>query len=82
MSTSPVAAGPRTAVPAPTVLLASGERRVPLYGRQAECEALDQVVAAVQAGRSAVLVLRGAAGIGKSVLLEYAAGSSVSSPRR
>lgn len=76
MSTSPNPTGPRTAVPAPTVLLASGERRVPLYGRQAECEALDQVVAAVQAGRSAVLVLRGAAGIGKSVLLEYAAGSA------
>ncbi|MEV0889969.1 AAA family ATPase [Promicromonospora sp. NPDC050262] len=69
MSTSPIPS-------APTVLLASGDRRLPLYGRQAECEALDQLVATVQAGRSAVLVLRGAAGIGKTVLLEYAHGSA------
>jgi DNA-binding CsgD family transcriptional regulator len=42
-----------------------------MLGRRAECEALDRVLADVQAGRSRVLVLRGEAGIGKSALLEY-----------
>jgi DNA-binding CsgD family transcriptional regulator len=35
------------------------------------CEALDQLVADVLAGRSRVVVLRGEAGVGKSALLEY-----------
>ena len=43
-------------------------------GRRAECDRLDQVVAAVSAGHSSTLVLRGEAGIGKSVLLDYLAG--------
>ncbi|MGP4096313.1 ATP-binding protein [Nonomuraea sp. KM90] len=49
-----------------------------LYGRKFECERLDQLVATVQAGRSssAVLVLRGEAGIGKTALLEYTRGSA------
>jgi DNA-binding CsgD family transcriptional regulator len=42
-----------------------------LFGRQAECEALDQLVIDVLAGRSRVLVLRGEAGVGKSALLGY-----------
>jgi DNA-binding CsgD family transcriptional regulator len=42
-----------------------------LRGRRAECEALDRLVAGVQAGQSQVLVLRGEAGVGKSALLEY-----------
>jgi AAA ATPase domain len=42
-----------------------------LLGRRSECEALDQLVASVRAGRSRALVLRGEAGVGKSALLEY-----------
>jgi DNA-binding CsgD family transcriptional regulator len=42
-----------------------------LRGRRSECETLDRLVSAAQAGRSTVLVLRGEAGIGKSALLDY-----------
>src|SRR3954469_8457288 len=42
-----------------------------LLGRRRECEALDRLVATVRAGRSAVLVIRGEAGVGKSALLTY-----------
>src|SRR6188768_3541382 len=45
-----------------------------LRGRRAECLALDRLLEAMHAGRSAVLVLRGEAGIGKTALLEYIAG--------
>ena len=44
-----------------------------LSGRGTECARLDQLLAEAQLGRSAVLVLRGEPGIGKSALLEYAA---------
>jgi DNA-binding CsgD family transcriptional regulator len=44
-----------------------------LVGREAECSELDQLVAAVRAGESRVLVLRGEAGVGKSALLDHAA---------
>lgn len=44
-----------------------------LLGRGSECEALDRLVHAVQAGRSQVLVVHGEAGSGKSSLLEYVA---------
>ena len=47
-----------------------------LRGRRRECEALDRLVADARAGRSRVLVLRGEAGVGKSALLEYLAGSA------
>ncbi|MEV4177078.1 AAA family ATPase [Nonomuraea sp. NPDC049709] len=47
-----------------------------LRGRQIECETLDRLVATVQAGRSAVMVVRGEVGIGKTALLEYARGSA------
>ena len=40
-----------------------------LYGRQTECAALDGLLDRVRGGRSAVLVLRGEAGIGKTALL-------------
>ncbi|MEV0825164.1 ATP-binding protein [Nonomuraea rubra] len=52
--------------------MASKDPRLQLRGRQTECEALDQLVATVQSGHSAVLVVRGEAGIGKTVLLEHA----------
>ena len=42
-----------------------------LLGRHSECEALDQLLAALRAGPSRALVLRGEAGVGKSALLEY-----------
>ncbi len=42
-----------------------------LLGRQAETGALDQLLRDVGAGESRVLVLRGEAGVGKSVLLGY-----------
>src|SRR5229473_2576893 len=48
-------------------------RRVMLWGRRQQCEALDGLIAEVRAGRSRVLVVRGEAGIGKTALLGYAA---------
>lgn len=45
-----------------------------LRGRRSECEVLDRLCSVVKAGRSAVLVLRGEAGIGKSALLDHLAG--------
>jgi predicted ATP-dependent serine protease len=44
-----------------------------LVDRAAECARLDQLQAEARSGHSAVLVLRGDPGIGKSALLEYAA---------
>ncbi|MEU8931685.1 AAA family ATPase [Streptomyces sp. NPDC048409] len=43
-----------------------------LVGRQAERAALDDLLVGLRAGESRVRVFRGEAGIGKSVLLEYA----------
>ena len=43
-----------------------------LVGRTAERAAIDQVLAGARAGSSGVVVLRGAAGIGKSALLDHA----------
>ena len=45
----------------------------PLAGRSAEGVRLDRLLADARAGRSAVLVLRGEPGIGKTALLGYAA---------
>ena len=44
-----------------------------LTNRRDECAVLDQLVNAVQAGMSRVLVVRGEPGVGKSVLLDYLA---------
>jgi DNA-binding CsgD family transcriptional regulator len=49
----------------------AGKRAARLLGRRSECEVLDRLVADVVAGASRVLVLRGDAGVGKSVLLGY-----------
>ena len=48
-------------------------RAMRLHGRRAECEFLDAVLADARDGRSRVVVLRGEAGAGKSVLLDFAA---------
>jgi DNA-binding CsgD family transcriptional regulator len=50
------------------------ERPKPLAGRGAEGARLDRLLADARAGQSAVLVLRGEPGIGKTALLGYAAG--------
>jgi DNA-binding CsgD family transcriptional regulator len=44
-----------------------------LSGRRAECAELDRLLEALRSGQSAILVLRGEAGIGKTALLGYAA---------
>jgi DNA-binding CsgD family transcriptional regulator len=44
-----------------------------LLGRRRECAALDQVLTDVRTGHSRALVIRGEAGVGKSVLLDYLA---------
>ena len=46
---------------------------LPPLGRQTECDRLDQLIAEVGASRSRALVVRGEAGIGKTVLLDYTA---------
>jgi len=48
-------------------------RRVMLWGRRPQCEALDLLLAEVRTGRSRVLVVCGEPGIGKTALLGYAA---------
>ncbi|HEY1175655.1 MAG TPA: ATP-binding protein, partial [Phytomonospora sp.] len=47
-----------------------------LFGRPSETARLDRMVAAARDGRSAALVLRGEAGIGKSALLDHCAGQA------
>ena len=47
-----------------------------LTGRHAECDMLDRLVAAVRAGDSRTLVVRGEPGVGKTALLEYLAGQA------
>jgi DNA-binding CsgD family transcriptional regulator len=47
-----------------------------LVGRRAECARLDHLLAEAKTGDSAVLVVRGTPGTGKTTLLEYAAESA------
>jgi DNA-binding CsgD family transcriptional regulator len=49
----------------------NGYARPRLLGREAEQAVLDRLLAAVRAGESQVLVVRGEAGVGKSVLLDH-----------
>ena len=49
-----------------------------LLGRRAQCDAIDQLLAAASTGRSGVLVVRGEAGIGKSALMQRARDTAVS----
>jgi AAA ATPase domain len=44
-----------------------------LQGRRNECDVLDRQLRRVRAGESAVVVVRGEAGVGKTALLEYVA---------
>jgi DNA-binding CsgD family transcriptional regulator len=44
-----------------------------LLGRRSECDVLDQLIGAVNAGEGRALVIHGEAGIGKTALLEYVA---------
>jgi len=44
-----------------------------LRGRRTECEVLDRQLERIRAGQSAVLVVRGEAGVGKTALLKYVA---------
>ena len=59
-----------TASPSAPTDTARGSR---LYGRRAECQALDRLLADVRAGQSRVLIIHGEAGAGKTVLLDYLA---------
>jgi len=52
------------------------ERPKALAGRDAQGARLDQVLADARTGQSAVLVLRGEPGMGKTALLGYAAESA------
>jgi len=47
-----------------------------MVGRARECDALDQVLGSVRAGRGGALVLHGEAGIGKTALLDHVAASA------
>src|SRR6516162_4758088 len=51
-------------------------RAMGLTDRRAERDALDRLIAAVRAGESRALVLRGDPGVGKTVLLDYLAGQA------
>jgi len=47
-----------------------------LTGRLSECDALDRLIEAVQAGESRALVVRGDPGVGKTLLLDHLAGQA------
>jgi hypothetical protein len=48
-----------------------------LLGRDAEARRPDQIVATARQGRSAVLAVRGKAGVGKTALLDHAQAAAV-----
>ncbi|HEY2651231.1 MAG TPA: AAA family ATPase [Solirubrobacteraceae bacterium] len=57
-------------------LSSNGRGKTALVGRGGECEAVDTLLTRGKGGESAILVLRGAAGTGKTALLDYAADRS------
>ena len=56
--------------------MSSDGRAHALRGRDKECSILDRLLKNVREGQSAVLVVRGEAGVGKSALLDYAVQSA------
>ena len=54
----------------------SDRRAAGFRGRRGECEVLGGLLDGVRAGRSAVLVLQGEAGVGKTALLDHAVASA------
>jgi DNA-binding CsgD family transcriptional regulator len=54
--------------------VARPEASAGLIGRRTECEALEQLLDSVRAGKSRVLVVHGEPGVGKTALLEYVGG--------
>src|SRR5207247_5900151 len=49
-----------------------GYHRCMLAGREAQCALIERLLAEARSGRSNVLVIRGAPGIGKTALLQHA----------
>ncbi len=48
----------------------------PLFGRASECAVTRRLVSDAASGGSAVLVVRGEAGVGKTALLDYVVGQA------
>ena len=69
---------PQTTAPPP----ANPVRENRLYGRRAECHALDRLLADVRTGQSRALIIRGEAGAGKTALLDFLAERSSGSECR
>src|SRR4051794_13734472 len=52
--------------------LSPGGKDGRLFGRDAECDRFDELLASARSGTSGVIVLRGGPGLGKSMVLEHA----------
>ncbi len=57
-----------------TMRASSSYPGIGLHGRRSECAVLDRLLEGVRAGGSAVLIVRGGPGFGKTALLDYMAG--------
>src|SRR5450432_773481 len=58
-----------------------GYHRCMLAGREAQCALIERLLAEARSGRSSVLVIRGAPGIGKTALLQHAAAAAAGAIR-
>src|SRR3954465_2314022 len=56
--------------------LSPGGKDGRLFGRDAECDRFDELLASARSGTRGVLVLRGGPGLGKSMVLEHAVGEA------